>query len=94
MTQTDILDGIVAVAMVSLFVSLGIYSQRLAHRLFEHPKFLEMMRLHSKTIMKLNAAFLVVLVLAAFVTVLNLSTVNYSYWQTPKSQITNSTDLG
>jgi hypothetical protein len=34
------------------------------------------------------------LVLAAFVTVLNLSTVNYSYWQTPKSQITNSTDLG
>lgn len=80
MTETDILDGIVAIIMVGLFVTLGIYSQRLAHRLFEHPKILEMMRLHSKTIAKINAAILAMLVLAAFVIVLNLATINYSFW--------------
>ena len=66
--------------MVSLFVTLGIYAQKLAHRLFEHPQLLEMMRLHAKTIAKINAALLAILVLVGFVIVLNWSSINYSYF--------------
>ena len=54
MTQTDILDGTAIIIMVTLFISLGIYSHRLAYRLFVHPKFLDMMRLHAKTVIKVN----------------------------------------
>ena len=88
MTETDILDGIVAIIMVTLFVTMGIYAQRLAHRLFEHPKILEMMRLHSKTIAKMNAAILTILVLTGFNVVLNLSTIDYSYWTVDNLNIT------
>ncbi len=50
-------------------------------RLFEHPKFLEQMRLHSKTIAKINAAALLVVVLGAFMIVMNLCTINYAYFE-------------
>ena len=40
-TPTDILDGIVVVLMVTLYCGIGVYSHRLAYRLFVHPKFLE-----------------------------------------------------
>ena len=90
-TETDILDGIVAIIIVSLFVCLGIYAQKLAHRVFEHPKLLEMMRLHSKTIAKINAAVLAILVLGGFVVVLNLATINYAYWDL-SPEFSNSSD--
>ena len=83
MTDTDILDGIVAISIVALFVMLGVYSQRLAHKLFEHPKILEMMRLHSKTIMKLNACILLIVILASFTVTLNMATFDYSYFEVP-----------
>ena len=54
MTQTDILDGTAIIIMVSLFISLGVYAHRLAYRLFVHPKFLDMMRLHAKTVVKVS----------------------------------------
>ena len=54
MTQTDILDGTAIIIMVSLFISLGVYAHRLAYRLFVHPKFLDMMRLHAKTVVKVR----------------------------------------
>ena len=50
---------------------------RICFRLFIHPKFLENVRLHSKTIMKVNAAFIVFLVIAVFVVVQNLWLANY-----------------
>jgi len=90
-TETDILEGIVSIIIVTLFVSLGVYSQRLAHKLFEHPKLLEMMRLHSKTILKINAAFLAIIVLAGFCAVLNMSTVEYAYGYS--SSIVNNTNV-
>ena len=52
MTKTDILDGTTVIIIELLFIGLGIYAHRLAYRLFVHPKFLDMMRLHSKTIFK------------------------------------------
>ena len=54
MTRTDILDGFAVILMELLYIGLGIYAHRLAYRLFMHPKFREMMRLHAKTIFKVN----------------------------------------
>ena len=78
-SPTDILDGLISIIMVSLYCALGIYAHRLAYRLFVHPKFLENVRLHSKTIMKMNAALVVFLVLAGFVVVQNLIFSNCIY---------------
>ena len=76
-TPTDILDGIVLVLMVTLYCGIGVYSHRLAYRLFVHPKFLEKVRLHSKTVMKMNAALIVFLTIALFVVVQNLALEKY-----------------
>ena len=54
MTKTDILDGFAVILMELLYIGLGIYAHRLAYRLFMHPKFRQMMRLHAKTIFKVN----------------------------------------
>jgi len=78
-TRSDILDGTVSIMVMTFFCGLGVYSHRLAYRLFVHPKFLDMLRLHSKSVMKINAAFLLFIILSSFVTVLNVATVNYSY---------------
>ncbi len=72
-SATDILDGSVTVLMSLLYCGVGVYSHRLAYRLFVHPKFVRKLRLHSKTIMKLNAAIVVFLVISIFVVVQNLS---------------------
>ena len=68
-TQSDVLDGTVSIMMMILYIGLGVYSHRLAYRLFVHPKFLELMRLHSKTIIKLNAAVVLQIILVTFVVV-------------------------
>ena len=90
MTETDVLDGIVAAAITTLFVMLGVYSQRLAYKLFEHPKILEQMRLHSKTVMKLNASIVVVVVITSFIVTLNMAMVDYSYFEVSNATISNS----
>ena len=73
------MDGIVSIMLISYFCGLGVYSHRLGYRLFVHPKFLDMLRLHSKTIFKLPAALLLFVILSMFVIVLNASTVSYIY---------------
>lgn len=78
-TKSDILDGTVSIMLMSFFCGLGVYSHRLAYRLFIHPKFLEMLRLHSKTIVKINTALIILVILVCFVTVLNMSTFSYTY---------------
>jgi len=62
-TKSDILDGTVSVMVFGYFCGLGVYSHRLGYRLFVHPKFLDMLRLHSKSIMKINAVLLIFLIL-------------------------------
>lgn len=76
-TNDDILDGTVSVFTIVCFCGLGVYSHRLAYRLFVHPKFLDMLRLHSKTVMKLNTAFVILVILISFVSVLNISMLSY-----------------
>ena len=66
-------------------------SFRLAHKLFEHPKVLEMMRLHSKTFAKMNVAILAILILAGFCAVLNMSNIEYAYRYS--ESIANKTDV-
>ena len=78
-TTIDILDGLVSIMLISYYCGLGVYSHRLGYRLFVHPKFLDMLRLHSKTIFKLPAAFLLFVILSMFVIVLNAATVSYIY---------------
>ena len=96
-TTTDIVDGSVAIIMVSLFMFLGIYAHRLSYRLFVHPKFLEKMRLHSKTVMKINAAAAIAFILLGFVVVQNLSQANFVAWYRPENvsqtKTENSTDF-
>ena len=76
-TETDILDGIVRVVIVIQFCGLGVYSHRLGFRIFSHPKFLELMRLHSKTIMKLNSGVLLVAINIGFVIFQNVSAAEF-----------------
>jgi len=94
-TKIDILDGTVSIMVMSFFCGLGVYSHRLAYRLFVHPKFLDMLRLHSKTIFKVNSALVIFFVLLSFVSVLNVSTVNYIYTYNSTENITveNNTDI-
>ena len=88
-TETSILDGFVAVLMVTLFVTLGVYAQRLAHRLFDHPQIMENMRLHSKTVAKVNAALLTFICMIGFVFVVNWGTFNYTYFYNSDFNMTN-----
>ena len=72
-------------------LSFTLVSFRLAHKLFEHPKVLEMMRLHSKTFAKMNVAILAILILAGFCAVLNMSNIEYAYRYS--NSIVNKTDV-
>jgi len=85
-TKSDILDGTVSIMVMSFFCGLGVYSHRLAYRLFIHPKFLNMLRLHSKTIFKVHSALVIFVILLCFVVVMNVSTIEYTYsYQTNNS---------
>ena len=61
-------------------------------RLFVHPKFLDMLRLHSKTIMKLNSALVIFLILSSFVAVFNVATINNTYRFVENITIVNPND--
>ena len=61
-------------------------------RLFVHPKFLDMLRLHSKTIMKLNSALVIFLILSSFVAVFNVATINNTYSFVENVTIVNPND--
>ena len=67
-TKETVLRGTVSIAMVLFWCSLGIYANKLAGRLFVTPHFLDSIRLHSKTIFKISAAGItIVLGLAAII---------------------------
>jgi len=78
-TKSDILDAAVSVMLTSFYCGLGVYSQRLAYRLLIHPKILDMLRLHSKRVIKLNSAFLVFVLFSSFVTLFNISSINNTF---------------
>ncbi|XP_045115802.1 uncharacterized protein LOC123507183 isoform X1 [Portunus trituberculatus] len=68
-TKTTVIDGSVSIFYTLLWGALGLYANKLAYKLFSHKKFLDMLRLHSKTILKLNASvvlFTLMLLIAIF----------------------------
>ncbi|PSN55052.1 hypothetical protein C0J52_04144 [Blattella germanica] len=71
------LEGTVTILMTTLWCALGVYANKLAYRLFGNIKFLDMLRLHSKTVFKLNAAFVVFFLWTAFIVLLNLGTLKF-----------------
>ncbi|XP_046639130.1 uncharacterized protein LOC124320331 [Daphnia pulicaria] len=76
--HTDVMDGIAMVSLTIFWCLLGLYAKNLAYRLYNSSKFLEMVRLHAKTILKVNAAFVFFLLMTTFVAVHNISA--YYYW--------------
>ncbi len=94
-TATDVLDGTVSNSLATLYFCTGVYSHRLAYRLFIHPKFTKKLRLHSKTVMKVNAALAIFLALLGFVVVQNylLAPYIYGYKEIPPSVINNRTSI-
>ncbi|KAI9553997.1 hypothetical protein GHT06_019268 [Daphnia sinensis] len=71
--HTDVMDGIAMVSLTVFWCLLGLYSKNLAYRLYNSSKFLEMVRLHAKTVLKVNAAFVFFLLMTSFVAVHNIS---------------------
>ncbi|CAN7937716.1 unnamed protein product, partial [Ixodes hexagonus] len=65
--RQDTLHRSVSAFIVLAWCLFGIYARRLARRLFSHPAFLRDIRMHSKTMLKINVAALAVLVGAVFV---------------------------
>ncbi|XP_042220875.1 uncharacterized protein LOC121865472 isoform X2 [Homarus americanus] len=68
-TKTTVIDGTISIFFTLLWGALSLYANNLAYRLFSHKKFLDMLRLHSKTILKMNASivlFALMLLLAVF----------------------------
>lgn len=56
--RQDALHRCVSIFVVLAWCSFGIYGRRLARRLFSHPSFLRDIRMHAKTVFKINAAAL------------------------------------
>ncbi|XP_047488759.1 uncharacterized protein LOC125039075 isoform X3 [Penaeus chinensis] len=65
-TKTTVIDGTISIFYSLLWGALGVYANKLAYRLFSHKKFLDMLRLHSKTILKMNAAAVLFTVMMLF----------------------------
>ena len=75
-TKETVLRGSVAIVMVLYWCSLGIYANKLAGRLIMTPKFLDSVRLHSKTIFKISAAGIMVLLGVAQIVINCVATKN------------------
>ena len=91
-TTIDILDGLVSIMLISYYCGLGVYSHRLGYRLFVHPKFTDLTRLHSKTVAKLNAAILVFVMMALFIVAVNLHHAHFMYFRVPLNDTSTSSN--
>lgn len=59
----------VSIFLVVSWCLFGLYARRLARRLFSHPAFIKDIRMHSKTLLKINAAALAIILGAVFIAV-------------------------
>ncbi|XP_077519718.1 uncharacterized protein LOC144129430 isoform X1 [Amblyomma americanum] len=59
----------VSIFLVVSWGLFGLYARRLARRLFSHPAFIKDIRMHSKTLLKINAAALAIMLGAMFLAV-------------------------
>lgn len=61
-TRQTVLTGLVTIAMVLYWCALGVYANQLASKLFNSPKFVASMRMHTRTVFKVSAAGILVAV--------------------------------
>lgn len=61
-TKTSLLMGIVTMFLGFLWICMGLYSQRLTARLFSNRNFVECVRLHSRTFLKISVAGLFIFI--------------------------------
>ncbi|KAK3763063.1 hypothetical protein RRG08_014851 [Elysia crispata] len=67
MTRTTVLCGICKTFLGAYWVGIGIYAHSLAARLFSNTRFVDCIRMHSKTIFKINTAVIIVILATAAV---------------------------
>lgn len=60
-TNQTILTGFVSITIVTYFCTLGPYANKLAAKLFTSQKFIESVRMHSRTIFKMSSAVILIL---------------------------------
>ncbi|XP_064480358.1 uncharacterized protein LOC135393932 [Ornithodoros turicata] len=65
--RQDAIHRCVSIFVIFAWCSFGLYGRRLARRLFSHTAFLRDIRMHSKTVFKINAAVLAILAGLVFV---------------------------
>lgn len=65
-TPQDIPGGTICIFMVFCWCAFGYYCKDLCSRLFCHPRFLKDVRMHSRTVFKINAALLIFLLGSVF----------------------------
>lgn len=64
-TKTSLLMGVVNILLGFLWICMGLYSQKLTARLFSNRNFVECVRLHSRTFLKISVAGLFIFVTCA-----------------------------
>ena len=77
-SRADVLDGLVSILVVAFFCFLGIYSRQLAFRLYTHTAVCNMLQFRLGVRGKL-AIGLCCLLLATFMFIINLTTLNFMY---------------
>ncbi|XP_035213808.1 uncharacterized protein LOC118187657 isoform X2 [Stegodyphus dumicola] len=70
-TPRDIPGGSVSILLVYFWCGFGFYCKDLSSRLFLHPRFLKDIRMHTRTVFKINGALLV-FILGLFFTIANV----------------------
>ncbi|XP_074656904.1 uncharacterized protein LOC141910086 isoform X2 [Tubulanus polymorphus] len=68
-TSTTVITGGVQVCIVCSYCALGVYANHLAFRLFTNKMMLQSVRLHAKTIFKINSSYLVAVLGVVFIAV-------------------------
>jgi len=74
----DVGDAVVKTSLTIFWCLLSLYAKNLAYRLYSSDKFLHMVRLHAKTVLKINSAFVFFLLITSFVLVNNVQ--EYAVW--------------
>jgi hypothetical protein len=72
-THDDVISGFVSVLISVCWVSLGLYARKRALKLLRSPHIVPMIRLHARTVFKLNASLVLGSLLLAFVVLSNVS---------------------
>ena len=70
-SKKDAFDALVSFLLTTFFCCLGVYARNLAYGLLVHPKVIDLLRLHSKKVFKLNSTSLLSFLLISFVLIFN-----------------------